>query len=113
MSEFAEKTQKVVISDSVGGTTWANSRVLEGAVAEAVARLRREPGKNVVVVAPELGRELMRRGLVDDYLHAVMPVILGKGHPFFGPLEGQQTLRLVEVKHFKAGELFHLYETAR
>ena len=113
MSEFAEKSQKVVISDSAVQTTWANSRVVEGDVTAAVARLRKEPGKNMVVVAPGLGRELMRRGLIDDYLFAVMPVILGKGHQFFGELEGQQTLRLVEVKHLRAGELFLHYETVR
>lgn len=113
LSEFAEKAQKVVISNSAGPTTWANSRTLEGDVAEAVARLRREPGKDMVVVAPGLGRELMRRGLIDDYLFAVCPVILGKGHQFFGGLESQQTLRLVEVKRFKAGELFLHYETVR
>ncbi len=113
MSEFAEKAQKVVVSDSAVETTWAHSRWLEGDVADAVSRLRREPGKDMVVVAPELGRELMRRGLIDDYLFAVCPVILGKGHQFFGELAGQQTLRLVEVKHFKAGELFLHYETVR
>lgn len=113
MSEFAEKAQKVVISDSAVGTTWANSRMLDGDVGAAVARVRTEPGKNMVVVAPGLGRELMRRGLIDDYLLAVCPVILGKGHQFFGALEVQQTLRLVEVKHFKAGELFLHYESAR
>jgi dihydrofolate reductase len=113
MSEFSEKVQKVVISDSAGRTTWANSRMLEGDVAAAVARLRREPGKNMVVVAPGLGRELMRRGLIDDYLFAVCPVILGKGHQFFGELDTQQTLRLVEIKHFKAGELFLHYESVR
>jgi dihydrofolate reductase len=113
MSEFAEKAQKVVLSDSVGGTPWANSRALEGDVTTALARLRSEPGKNMVVVAPDLGRELMRRGLLDDYLFAVMPVVLGKGHQFFGELEGQRTLRLVEVERFRAGELFLHYETAR
>ena len=113
MSEFAEKSQKVVISDSVFPTTWANSRVLEGDVTAAVARLRAEPGKNMVVVAPGLGRELMRRDLVDDYLFAISPVILGKGHQFFGELERQQTLRLVDVMHFKAGELFLHFETVR
>lgn len=113
MSEFAEKVQKVVISGSAGRTTWANSRILEGDVAAAVARVRREPGKNMVVVAPDLGSELMRRGLIDEYLFAVLPVTLGKGHQFFGELEGQQTLRLIEVKYFKAGELFLHYETAR
>ena len=113
MSEFAEKAQKVVISDPAGRSTWANSRMLEGDPAAAVARLRREPGRNMVVVAPGLGRELARRGLIDDYLFAVCPVILGKGREFFGAMASQQTLRLVEVKHFKAGELFLHYETVR
>jgi dihydrofolate reductase len=113
MSEFAERAQKVVISDSVVPTSWANSRALQGDVAAAVNKLREEPGKNVVVVAPGLGLELLRRNLIDDCLFAVMPVILGKGHRFFGELEHQATLRLVEVQRFKAGELFLHYEVAR
>lgn len=113
MSEFAEKVQKVVISDPAGRTTWAKTRILQGDSVEAVARLRREPGKNMVVVAPGLGRELMGRGLIDEYLFAVCPVILGKGRQFFGEMESQQALRLVEAKPFKAGELFLHYETVR
>jgi dihydrofolate reductase len=113
MSEFAERTQKVVISDSTTRTSWANSRVLVEDVGVAIDRLRSEPGKDLVVVAPGLGRDLMRRGLIDDYLFLVMPVILGKGHPFFGELEEQRTLRLVEVRHFPAGELFLHYHAAR
>jgi len=113
MSRFAESAQKVVITGSAGQASWANSRILESDAAAAVARLREEPGKDMVVVAPTLGRQLMRRGLIDDYLFAVMPVILGKGHQFFGELEAQQTLRLVETQRFKAGELFLHYETVR
>jgi dihydrofolate reductase len=113
MSAFAEKTQKVVVSDSAVRTTWANSRVVEGDIETVVAHLRTEPGKNMVVVAPGLGRELIRRGLIDDYLFAVMPVILGKGYQFFGEMKEQRNLRLVEVKHFKHGTLVLHYETAR
>ncbi len=113
MSEFADRAQKVVLSDSPVPTPWARSRSLEGDVAAAVARLRGEPGKAMVVVAPALGRELMRRGLIDEYLFAIAPVILGKGHAFFGEMEAQQTLRLVEVRRFEAGELFLHYETVR
>lgn len=113
MSEFAEKVQKVVLSDSAIPLTWANSRVVGSDVPSAVAGLRAEQGKDIVVVAPALGRELMRRGILDEYLFAVSPVILGKGHQYFGELDAQQTLRLLEVRHFKAGELFLHYETAR
>jgi dihydrofolate reductase len=113
MSEFAESAQKVVLADSQVPTSWRNSRVIEGDFAMALSRLKRERGKKIVVVAPGLGMELARRGLIDEYFFAVLPVILGKGNRFFGELENQQTLRLVEVQHFKAGELFLHYETVR
>ncbi len=67
----------------------------------------------MVVVAPDLGGQLMRLGLIDEYLFAVCPVVLGKGRRFFGELEDPLTLRLVEVRRFEAGEMFLHYETAR
>ena len=105
MSEFAERVEKVVLSDSPRPTTWARTRFVPGDIGEAVQKLKTEPGGTIVVVAPRLGMELTRRGLIDDYFFAVSPVILGKGYRFFQELEHQQTLRLVEAKSFKAGEL--------
>jgi dihydrofolate reductase len=113
MSEFAEVAQKVVLGDAGAPTTWANSRTMGGDVPTTLARLRKEPGQDIVVVAPSLGRELLRRDLIDDYLFAILPVVLGKGHQFFGALEGQRTLRLVGVKRFDAGELFLHYQAVR
>jgi dihydrofolate reductase len=113
MSEFAEGAQKVILSDDGGPAAWANPRTIAGDLSTAVAQLPRELGGQMVVVAPGLGRDLMRLGLIDEYLFAVMPVLLGKGHSFFGELESQQTPRLVEVKRCTAGELFLHYETAR
>jgi len=113
MSEFAEKAQKVVLTDSPVPSTWTNSRVVQGDLTEALARLRAESGRNMVVVAPGLGMELVRRRLVDEYLFAVMPVILGKGKRFFGELEEQRNLRLVEARTFDHGTMVLHYETIR
>lgn len=113
MAEFAEKAQKVVFCGTPVKTTWANTRFVGGETGSAIARLRSEGGRDMAVVGPALGLELMRLGLIDDYYFAVFPVILGKGHQFFGSLENQQTLRLVEAKSFKYGELFLHYQTAR
>lgn len=110
MSEFAERAQKVVLAEPRDSTTWERTRFIGGDVGEAVQGLTKEPGGTIAIVAPELGMELTRRGLIDDYFFAVMPVILGKGHRFFEELEQQRTLRLVEVKSFKAGELFLHYQ---
>lgn len=113
MSDFAERVQKVVLAESPGPTSWARTRFIPGDPGGTVERLKNETGGTMAVVAPRLGMELTRRGLIDDYFFAVMPVILGKGRRFFEELEHQQTLRLVEVKHFKAGELFLHYQAVR
>lgn len=113
MAEFAEKAQKVVLLAQPGPSDWANTRFLEGDLGSAIDRLRSERGGDLAVVAPSLGRELMRRGLVDEFYFAVFPVILGKVPRLFGRLESQQTLRLMEVKSFRYGELFLHYQAVR
>lgn len=113
MSEFAERVQKVVVSESPRPATWARTRFIPGDLGAVVQGLKNEPGKTMAVVAPRLGMELIRLGLIDDYFFAVAPVVLGKGNRFFQELEHQQTLRLVEVKSFKAGELVLHYQAVR
>ncbi len=113
MSEFAERVQKVVLSESTGPTSWAHTRFVPGDVGEAVQGIRKESGGMIMVVAPRLGMELIRRGLVDDFFFAVMPVVLGSGRRFFEELKQQQTLRLLEVKSFETGTLFLHYEAVR
>ncbi len=48
---------------------WPNSTLLGGDVAEAVAQLRQQPGKDLNVMGSgELIQTLMRHGLIDEYL---------------------------------------------
>ncbi len=113
MSRFAENAQKVVFSNTLKEATWSNSRVLKGGIGAGVARLRRERGKSMAVVAPVLARKLMGLGLIDDYFLTYFPVLLGRGRRLFGRLPRQQTLKLVEAKHFTYGEVFLHYQTVR
>jgi len=61
-------TQKYVASATLEGPLlWGNSTLLTGDAAEAVARLKEEPGKDLVVLGSgELVQSLMRRNLVDE-----------------------------------------------
>lgn len=113
MSQFAEKAQKVVFSDKLKEAPWVNSRILKGDIKSGIDQLRREHGKNMALVAPVLAQQFMRLGLIDDYFLTFFPVILGKGQRLFDELERQQTLKLVEAKHFKHGEVFVHYQTIR
>jgi dihydrofolate reductase len=59
---------------------------LSGDIREAVATARRAAGaKNVEVLGADVAGQCLRRGLVDEILVYVLPVLLGDGVPFSAP----------------------------
>ena len=76
---------------------WINSTLLQGDAADAVARLKEEPGENIVVLGSgELVQSLMRRDLVDEWVLLIHPLILGSGRRLFTDGSPFAALRLVD-----------------
>src|SRR2546426_3345737 len=93
-------TQKYVASTTLEEPlSWINSTLLKGDAAEAVARLKEEPGKDLVVLGSgELVQSLMRRNLVDAYVLLIHPLVLGSGRRLFPDGGAVAALRLVDTK---------------
>lgn len=67
---------------------WANSVLLERNAAQAVAAVKKEPGRNILVMGSgDLVRSLMPTGLIDEYVLLIHPLVLGSGQRLF-PDEG-------------------------
>jgi dihydrofolate reductase len=82
-----------------GPLEWNNSTLIEGDVAEAVARLKQQDGKNILVFgSTELARTLMEHDLIDEYRLMVFPIVVGKGKRLFGDVGETRTMRLVDTK---------------
>ena len=75
-------------------------QVGRNSIAEEVARLKRQPGKDLAVGGAGLASSFIELGLVDEYQVFVSPVVLGGGTPFFPPLEERIELELVETRTF-------------
>ena len=59
---------------------------LSGDIGEALATARRAAGaKNVELLGADVAAQCLRRGLVDEILVYVLPVLLGEGIPFSAP----------------------------
>ena len=59
---------------------------LTGDIGEAVATaLRAAGGKNLEILGADVAGQCLRRGLVDEILVYVLPVLLGDGTRFFSP----------------------------
>ena len=104
--EFADKFNtmpKYVVSKTLGEPEWSNSTVIRGDVAAAVAKLRQEPGGDILVNgSAQLVRELAEHDLVDEYRLMVFPVVLGRGKRLFLETSDATPVRLVDSK--PAGE---------
>jgi dihydrofolate reductase len=92
---------------------WVNSQLLEGDAVEAVAQLRDQPGDDIVLLGSgELARGLMARGLIDEFLLSIHPVVLGSGRGLFADDGTFAKLRLVDAKPTTTGVVIATYQQA-
>src|SRR6266852_8161273 len=107
-------TQKFVASTTLKEPLpWMNSTLLEGDAAEAVARLKEQPGRDLVVLGSgDLLQSLMRHNLVDEYMLLIHPLILGSGRRLFGDGGSFAALQLISSKTTTSGVVIATYRPA-
>jgi dihydrofolate reductase len=106
-------TPKYVASTTLRHVAWQNSALIEGDVAEGVARLKDQPGANIAVLGSgELVRTLIRHDLVDEYFLGVFPIVLGSGKRLFRELDEARKLRLVDSRPTNTGGVLLTYRPA-
>jgi dihydrofolate reductase len=92
---------KVVFSKTLTSADWPETRIASGDLAEEVARLKDEPGKDVLVHGgSKLVTALNAAGLIDQYRVIVHPVALAGGDRLFG---ARTDLKLVDSRTFGTG----------
>jgi dihydrofolate reductase len=111
-TEVLNNTQKYVASTKLKEPLpWINSTLLKGDVPEAVARLRAQPGKDIVVLGSgQLVQTLMKHALVDRYVLLIHPLILGSGSRLFADGTAFAALRLVDVEPTASGVVIATYQ---
>ena len=86
-----------------------NARLVRDGVADEIARLKEEPGKDLAVGGAGLASTLIERGLIDEYRLFVSPVVLGAGTPYFPALDEKINLELVETRTFGSRVVYVRY----
>jgi dihydrofolate reductase len=112
MKDFADMFNampKIVFSKTLQEAGWQNSRIVRENAVEEVARLKRQPGKNLSIGGISISRELMRHGLIDEYILLVHPVVWGTGRRLFDGMEDRINLKLIETRKFKSGVIVLRY----
>jgi dihydrofolate reductase len=112
-TEVLNDVQKYVASTTLTEPLpWSNSTLLEGDAARAVAKLKEQPGKDLVILGSgELVKSLIRRDLIDEYMLLIHPLVLGSGRRLF-PDGAFAALRLVDSVATTTGVLIATYQPA-
>jgi dihydrofolate reductase len=112
-TDVLDNTQKFVASRTLAEPLpWRNSTLLEGDAAEAVAGLK-EQGKDLLVFGSgELIQSLMRRGLVDEYVLLIHPLVLGSGRRLFPDGGASAVFQLADAKPTPTGVVIATYRPA-
>ena len=111
---FMNNITKYVASTTLDKTEWQNSILLKGNVADAVAKLKAEAGKDIYVMgSSNLSQTLMHHNLIDEYILLTYPIVLGKGKRLFQNDCCKQNLELVKSRSSKNGVLVLTYKVKR
>ena len=93
---------KHVVSQSLEAVPWGtrhNAALVKGNLADTIATLKQQPGKNIGVHgSPTLVEAMLQADLLDELRLEIYPVIAGRGARLFKEGRAPQQLHLVDSK---------------
>ncbi len=106
-----DNAQKYVVSTTLREPLpWINSTLLTGDVGDAVSELKARSAKDVVVLGSGvLVQSLIERGLVDDFVLLIHPLVLGQGRRLFADDSALTALTLADSKTTTTGVVVATY----
>jgi dihydrofolate reductase len=112
--EIADKMNhlpKLVASRTLQKVSWNNSTLIQGEVAEEIARLKKSDGKDIVLLGSSiLASWLLQQGLIDEYRVILAPVLIGSGKPLFRDIRETMRLKLEKTRVLKSGVTLLYYD---
>ena len=111
-AEIMNNYRKYVVSTTLEQAEWNNSSLIKGNVAEEVAKLKQQPGRDIGMSGSgTLVQSLLQQGLIDELNLLIYPVVLGSGKRLFQ--DGSNlTLKLKQSKTSSSGVLLTSYQVA-
>ena len=111
---FAKKIAtipKVVFSRTLGNSTWNNTTLAKGNLAEEIAGLKKQNGKDILVFGGAgFVSSLIKEGLIDEYHLIINPTAMGNGMTIFSALDGIQKFTPIQSKLYPGGKTVLSYK---
>ena len=111
MADFLNRSPKYVVSTELEELEWGPGKVIKGDLANELAALKSQPGKNILIPgSPTLVRSLLRHGLLDELNLNICPVVVGHGMRLFDEDPQEVRLKLVQSIALSSGVIGVTYQ---
>lgn len=111
VADGMNKSQKIVVSNTVDTAAWNNTTILKGNLAEEIKKLKRQPGNDITILGSgTIVTQLAEAGLIDVYQIMIDPVAISEGTPIFKGIGHNLSLKLTDTKIFKSSVVLLCYE---
>lgn len=111
-SRTIDSAKKFVVSKTLDRVEW-NAELIRGDIGQAVQKLKREPGKELLVGGVTLPLALAELGLIDEYEFVVQPRLAGHGPTLLAGLSKYVDLKLMSHQELDAGMVAMRYQAKR
>ena len=105
---FAKKIaaiQKVVFTKTLEKSTWNNTTLAKGNLAEEIATLKKQTGKDILVFGGAgFVSSLIEEGHIDEYHLIINPTAMSNGMPIFNSLNRIQKFTPIQSKLYPGGK---------
>jgi dihydrofolate reductase len=111
---FAKKIvdmPKVVFTKTLDESTWNNTTLAKGNLAEEIANLKKQNGKDIIVFGGAgFVSSLIKEGLIDEYHLIVNPTAIDNGMTIFNSLDRMQKFSPIQSKLYPGGKTVLSYK---
>ena len=111
---FAKKivdTLKVVFTKTLDESSWNNTVLAKGNLAEEIADLKNQNGKDIAVIGgANFVSSLIKEGLIDEYHFIVNPTAIANGMTIFNSLDRIQKFTPIGAKLYSGGKTVLSYK---
>jgi len=114
IADKLNETPKLVFSNTLKKALWGSwpeAQIVKGDAVTEVRRLKKLPGKNIVLWGSiSLAQTLIKENLIDEYHIQICPTLVGGGRLFFPEFMNYKAFKLVDTRQYDTGVMFLKYE---
>ena len=102
---------KVVFTKTLDESTWNNTTLAKGNLAEEIDNIKKQNGKDILVFGGAgFVSSLIKEGLIDEYHLIINPTAMGNGMTIFNSLDSIQKFTPIQSKLYSGGKTVLSYK---